>query len=125
MKSIVNYKRIGDKPFLIMMCGLPGSGKSTFAENSITVTSGARQYKPVIHSSDGLRKEIYGNESTQGDANKVFGELHKRIKNDRKQSGCPTVYLHHSFRSYRDSRNRCIPCQSRASDRSSALAATA
>lgn len=82
MKSIVNYKRIGDKPFLIMMCGLPGSGKSTFAENSITVTSGVRQYKPVIHSSDGLRKEIYGNESTQGDANKVFGELHKRIKND-------------------------------------------
>lgn len=64
MKSIVNYKRIGDKPFLIMMCGLPGSGKSTFAENSITVTSGVRQYKPVIHSSDGLRKEIYGDEST-------------------------------------------------------------
>lgn len=82
MKSIVNYKRICDKPFLIMMCGLPGSGKSTFAENSITVTSGVKQYKPVIHSSDGLRKEIYGNESTQGDANKVFGELHKRIKND-------------------------------------------
>lgn len=82
MKSILKYKRIDDKPFLIMMCGLPGSGKSTFAENSITVTSGVRQYKPVIHSSDGLRKEIYGNESTQGDANKVFGELHKRIKND-------------------------------------------
>lgn len=82
MKSIVNYKRIDDKPFLIMMCGLPGSGKSVFAENFITVTSGVRQYKPVIHSSDGLRKEIYGDESTQGDANKVFWELHKRIKND-------------------------------------------
>lgn len=82
MESVLNYKRIGNKPFLIMMCGLPGSGKSTFAENSVKITSGARQNKPVIHSSDGLRKELYGDESEQGNANKVFNELHKRIKND-------------------------------------------
>lgn len=82
MESNLNYKRKDGKPFLIMMCGLPGSGKSLFAENSVFVTSGARQYKPIIHSSDGLRKELYGDESIQGDANKVFNELHKRIKND-------------------------------------------
>lgn len=82
MESILEYKRIENKPFLIMMCGLPGSGKSTFAENSIKVVSGAKQNKPIIHSSDGLRKELYGDESEQGDANKVFSELHKRIKND-------------------------------------------
>ena len=63
METILNYERIEDKPFLIMMCGLPGSGKSTFAENSIIITSGVEQYKPIIHSSDGLRKELYGDES--------------------------------------------------------------
>lgn len=82
MDLVLNYNRMGDEPFLIMMCGLPGSGKSTFAENSININSGVRQSKPVIHSSDGLRKELYGDESTQGDANKIFNELHKRIKRD-------------------------------------------
>ena len=78
-KSQIDIK--SGEPIIVMMCGLPGSGKSTLAE-SITISENNKEYKPVIHSSDSLRKEIYGNESTQGDANKVFGELHKRIKND-------------------------------------------
>lgn len=63
------------------MCGLPGSGKSTLADG-ITVQSGEQEYKPIIHSSDGLRKELYGDAAIQGDNNKLFAELHRRIKAD-------------------------------------------
>lgn len=68
-------------PLMIMLAGLPGSGKSTVAE-SIRTSGDNEKYKPVIHSSDGLRKELFGDEATQGDNNKLFTELHKRIKAD-------------------------------------------
>lgn len=54
----------------IMLVGLPGSGKSTFAE-----TLGY-----TIFSSDKLRKELWGDESIQGDKTELFTELHRRIK---------------------------------------------
>ena len=68
-------------PLMAMLIGLPGSGKSTLAE-SITTSRDNEEYKPVIHSSDGLRKELFGDEATQGDNNKLFTELHRRIKAD-------------------------------------------
>lgn len=68
-------------PLMIMLIGLPGSGKSTLADN-ITTWADKEEYKPVIHSSDGLRKELFGDEKKQGDNNKLFTELHRRIKND-------------------------------------------
>lgn len=66
---------------MIMLIGLPGSGKSTIAK-TIYISSDKELHKPVIHSSDGLRKELFGDEATQGDNNKLFSELHKRIKQD-------------------------------------------
>lgn len=69
------------EPIIIVMCGLPGSGKSTLAE-SIIVTESNEEHKPIIHSSDVLRKELFGDEATQGDNNKLFTELHRRIKAD-------------------------------------------
>lgn len=74
------------KPCLIMMVGLPASGKSTFAKTIIYENS-----KPIIHSSDKLREELYGNAAIQGDNNKLFAELHKRIKRDLLQ-GKSVVY---------------------------------
>lgn len=68
-------------PLMAMLIGLPGSGKSTLAE-SLTTSGDNEEYKPVIHSSDGLRKELFGDEATQGDNNKLFTELHRRIKAD-------------------------------------------
>lgn len=47
----------------IMMIGLPGSGKSTFA-NTLS--------DAVIISSDEIRKELYGDEAVQDDPGKVF-----------------------------------------------------
>lgn len=59
---------------LIMMVGLPGSGKSTYAKEL------ADKYNAVICSSDEIRKELFGNEDVQDKNDEVFRLLHKRIK---------------------------------------------
>ena len=64
------------KPRMIMMVGLPGSCKSTWAERY------AKTHDCVIHSSDAIREELYGSESEQQNPQKVFQILHKRIRND-------------------------------------------
>jgi predicted kinase len=61
---------------LIMLIGLPGSGKSEFAKRFIGNTSF------VVHSSDELRKELFGSYDVQDRNGELFIELHKRIKND-------------------------------------------
>jgi len=60
---------------LIMLVGLPGSGKSTYAKHI------CEYYHPeiVICSSDSIRKELYGDESIQGDSSQVFNILHERV----------------------------------------------
>lgn len=62
------------EPRMIMMVGLPGSGKSTCAEHYASV------HNYTIFSSDAIRKELYGDESEQQDPQKVFRILHRRIK---------------------------------------------
>ena len=64
------------KPRMIMMVGLPGSCKSTWAERY------AKTHDCVIHSSDAIREELYDSESEQQNPQKVFQILHKRIRND-------------------------------------------
>jgi predicted kinase len=63
-----------------MLCGLPSSGKSTFAKKL------SRQYDAEILSSDKLRDELYGDISDQNHNNEVFKELCKRIKNGLKNN---------------------------------------
>lgn len=83
-------KEQNSPPFMFMMCGLPGSGKSTFAK-TITVSKNHITLPPKIHSSDAIRKELYGDESLQIDHNKVFALLHKRIIEDLR-AGRDVVY---------------------------------
>lgn len=52
------------------LVGLPASGKSTFASQHPECT---------VVSSDGIRKEWYGDEAKQGDARKVFKEVRRRV----------------------------------------------
>lgn len=62
------------RPTLILLVGIPGSGKSTYAENYIS------EYPktPVHLSSDKIREELYGNESIQGNPAEVFSLMQKR-----------------------------------------------
>ena len=52
-----------------MMVGLPGSGKSTKAEQI------KNEFGAQVFSSDALRKEKFGDEKVQKDANGIFKEL--------------------------------------------------
>lgn len=58
-----------------MLIGLPGSGKSCYANNLLLEDD-----KSVIISSDALRKEVYGDEKVQGDSDKIFAKMLDRSK---------------------------------------------
>lgn len=61
-------------PKFIMLCGLPASGKTTYAEELQS-----RIKNSVVFSSDAIRKELYGDENIQGDANEVFNLMNARV----------------------------------------------
>jgi putative nucleotidyltransferase with HDIG domain len=67
-----------DSPLLIMMVGIPGSGKSTIS-NNIQVNRNGNLTTPKIHSSDALREEWYGDASIQGDNEKRDLEMKHRM----------------------------------------------
>ena len=60
----------------IIMVGLPGSGKSTVAKE-LSIKENA-----VLHSSDDLREELFGDADNQDNNELVFQELSKRISRD-------------------------------------------
>ena len=62
------------KNVLIVMCGLPASGKSTYAE-WLEDSGMFRRVCPDL-----IRKDLYGDESIQGNGNQVFDVAHHRIK---------------------------------------------
>jgi len=59
---------------ITMLCGLPASGKSTYAKKL------AKDMNAIIISSDALRLEMFGDETDQNYNQQVFQELHKRAK---------------------------------------------
>lgn len=73
------------KPTLYMLCGLSGSGKSSFAK-SMNLMEGT-----VVFSSDELREELYDNVNDQSHNNELFQELHRRIKSCLK-NGKDAIY---------------------------------
>ena len=60
-------------PELIVLCGLPGAGKSTYAKQYVKTHPNTK-----VLSSDGIRNELYGDESIQGDPAEVFGLMKSR-----------------------------------------------
>lgn len=61
---------------LIMLCGLPASGKSTYAKEL------AKQESANIHSSDNMRRILFGDENVNDKNDELFNVLHKQIKLD-------------------------------------------
>lgn len=64
-------------PTIYVMVGLPASGKTTYANMLCKENPDI-----IIHSSDKLREELYGDITTQEHNADIFVELHKRIKHD-------------------------------------------
>lgn len=62
---------ISYRPTFIMLVGVPGSGKSTFAKDLVNT-------KTKYLSSDAIRGELYGDENCQNDPSKVFSLMHQR-----------------------------------------------
>ena len=76
---------------LIVLCGLPGSGKSFYAEQFKAVDDAICAGATVIHSSDAIREELFGDPSFQGDNAKVFELMHKRTREDLR-AGKTVIY---------------------------------
>lgn len=61
------------KNVLIVMCGLPASGKSTYSE---WLAINANFHRVCL---DIIRKDLYGDENVQGDGKKVFSIAHYQM----------------------------------------------
>ena len=62
-----------NRPTLIILCGIPGSGKTVYSKEYI------KTHSNIIHlSSDQIRAELYGDESIQGNPGEVFSLMQKR-----------------------------------------------
>ena len=58
---------------ITMLCGLPGSGKSTWVNQN-------KRENTIILSSDKIREELFGAEEIQGNPKQVFNLLYKRAE---------------------------------------------
>ena len=68
-----------NKPIFIMMVGLVGSGKSTYAKQL------SDDINAIICNSDAIREELCGDENSQDNNDEVFKILHSRIKEHLKR----------------------------------------
>ena len=58
---------------LILMVGIPASGKSTFAWDI------ADEFNIPVVESDNVREQLYGDAAIQGNPEKVFDEVYKKV----------------------------------------------
>lgn len=80
-----------DRVSLIMMVGIPASGKTFLAERILEESKEFEDFEVIVHSSDALRKELFGDINDQSQNGILFNELHNRIINDLK-NGKTVVY---------------------------------
>ena len=73
-------KNKNKKPFLAIMIGIPGSGKSTIAKEITESYKRVREEEVYIISSDAIRAEVLSSAEDQSNNELVFKIFHKRIK---------------------------------------------
>lgn len=92
----------------IMLVGLVASGKSTVGEKL------SQEFNTIIHSSDNLRQELFGNINEVTKNNELFTELHRRVKedllNNRNVIYDATNISHKKRKSFIENLNK-TPCQ--------------
>jgi predicted kinase len=62
-----------NRPSLILLVGIPGAGKTTYAKKYLE-----RNPNTIHLASDSIREELYGDEATQGDPAEVFSLMQTR-----------------------------------------------
>ena len=68
---------------LIVLCGIPGAGKSSYAEYLCRYEHQIHPEIPVvIHASDAVREELFGDASVQDKLDVIFKILHSRVRAD-------------------------------------------
>lgn len=75
LQDINDIIRAVKSPMLIVMVGVPGSGKSSVAKQLAEINKDI-----VIVSSDAIREEFYGDANDQSHNDKVFRIVNKRVK---------------------------------------------
>ena len=90
IRRVYRNEKVNKKPILFIFVGLPGSGKSSIA-NELYVERNRQTTKPNIFSSDELRKEMFGDINNNERNQELFVELHKRIKESLK-NGEDAIY---------------------------------
>ena len=88
------------RPTFVMLTGIPGSGKSTYADF-------IKNQHNVYLSSDAIRKELFGNESCQEEHHKVFGLMQERTLEALK-NGYDVIY--DATNVTRKDRHRILSC---------------
>jgi predicted kinase len=76
---------------LIILMGLPGSGKSTYAAYLFAKEHAYSEAGVVIHSSDAIREELFGDPGSQEDNSRVFEIMHRRTK-EALRKGMTVIY---------------------------------
>lgn len=76
-----------ENPTLYILIGVPGCGKSTYAEELAQKS----ERGIALVSSDQIRKSLYGNESCQDNPKKVFSIAHQAII-DQLQKGYDVIF---------------------------------
>lgn len=98
---------------LIVLCGLPGSGKSSYAEDFKRTNNTYFNENVIIHSSDTIREELFGDAGSQEDNGKVFELMHKRVRADL-SAGKTVIY--DATNITRKARKSVIACANPACD---------